>query len=139
MEPIEYPGTKPVNIGICFDISYNNSSIFTVEFEADQHYLEDRGRSDVYYAKFTYDFQQGLLLDWDPPIYDYLRPNDNMDFNVYNNNQFLFARSRDKIDDYNEEIELDALDRISKSLTKDKMQSLIEEIIINISPMTELI
>jgi len=60
--------------GLCFNITLNRSSFLKVNFDADIHYLEEKGRSDIDQASFTYDFPKGLLLNWHPKYFKHIRP-----------------------------------------------------------------
>jgi len=129
----------PVPIGLCFNITVNESSILKVMFDIDFHYLEDKGRSDIYQASFTYDFQKGLLLDWQPENYSHIRPGERIDFSLYYEDSLIFSKAGEDLDDINDIFDSEIVYDIHKKLTHDNIRELIEEVITKICPETNLI
>lgn len=139
MNAIKCNKEKPISIGICYDISFKESSILVVKFEIDQRYFEDKGRSDLSHASFTYDFKNGLIIDWNPQYFDHIRTGDEIDFGLYYNDEMIFIKTGDAIDEINKDIEPEIIDKIHKVLKKENIQELIEAVIMEICPETDLI
>lgn len=135
----EISNQSPINIGICFDIDFIGSSILSVSFETDNRYAEDHGRTELYTAVFTYDFKKGLLLNWIPFHFNYIRPCRNIDFVLSINDDMLISKSGDFLDDYNESYDMDMINKLSELFSQDVMQELIELIISKLSPETDLL